>query len=238
MLITYINKNKKFPMKFEKQSNFVYKLINLIKNLLMNELELALFTILIDKFGWEYKNIDSWLYFSILGIYSKKVVKGEEESSFLIDIFSKKNKDLLNYYTLINDELINKKEINNSLIIKLINKRFNQLTKPINSYCKRNYINYNGVVDKIVKLSQPYEKRSNIIHEKINFSDNLVNNIEGDFQKNKFLSPLSLEQKFLNNDNNTLQPLLLNTFSDPVKININSTFEKNWNNSELNNSCI
>ena len=64
------------------------------------------------------------------------------------------------------------------------------------------------------------------------------NNIEGDFQKNKFLSPLSLEQKFLNNDNNTLQPLLLNTFSDPVKININSTFEKNWNNSELNNSCI
>ena len=214
-------------MKFEKQSNFVYKLINLIKNLLMNELELALFTILIDKFGWEYKNIDSWLYFSILGIYSKKVVKGEEESSFLIDVFSKKHKDLLNYYTLIKDDIIN-----NSSIIKLINKRFNQLTKPINSYCKRNYINYNGVVDKIVKLSQPYEKTNNIINEKINFSNNLVNNIKGDFQKNHFLSSLSLEQKFLNNDNNTLQPLLLNTFSDPVKNNIYNTFEKNWNNSE------
>ena len=40
--------------------------------------------------------------------------------------------------------------------IKEINKRFIYLSKPINSYYRKNYVNINGIVDNIVKLSQPY----------------------------------------------------------------------------------
>ena len=48
-----------------------------------------------------------------------------------------------------------------SVSIKKINERFRQLTRPINSYCRHNFIYYNGVVDKIVKWSQPYGAESN-----------------------------------------------------------------------------
>ena len=51
MFITYINKNKNFPIKYQKESNFINKFINLIKRLLINEFELCSFTIIIDKLG-------------------------------------------------------------------------------------------------------------------------------------------------------------------------------------------
>ena len=88
MLIIYINKNKTLPNGFKKEPNFMNKFVNLIKHLLMNEVELAAFTILIDKIGWKHEKIDYWIYLTILGIYSKKLLGREEESSFLINIFS------------------------------------------------------------------------------------------------------------------------------------------------------
>ena len=71
---TYINKNKTLPNDFKKEPNFMNKFVNLIKHLLMNEVELVAFTILIDKIGWKHKKIDCWIYLTILGIYSKKLV--------------------------------------------------------------------------------------------------------------------------------------------------------------------
>ena len=72
MFITYINRNKCFPIEYQKESNFINKFINLIKRLLMNEFELSGFTIIIDKIGWFSPNIDHWTYFCILGVYSKR----------------------------------------------------------------------------------------------------------------------------------------------------------------------
>ena len=47
MLIIFIN--KKLPKAYQNESNFINKFINLIKKLLLNEIELSCFTILIDE---------------------------------------------------------------------------------------------------------------------------------------------------------------------------------------------
>ena len=161
MLIIYIKQSKTFPVDYQKEPNFINKFINLIKRLFINELEFSFFTILLDKMGWSHQTIDHWIYFCILGILAKKLLGNEDESSLLIEFFSSKNGDFLDYYTMLGDEEVIANYEKESVSIKKINERFRQLTRPINSYCRHNFIYYNGVVDKIVKWSQPYGAESN-----------------------------------------------------------------------------
>ena len=161
MLIIYIKQSKTFPSSYQTEPNFFNKLVNFVKRLFMNELELSFFTILLDKLGWAHQGLNHWTYFCILGILAKKLLGNEEESSLLISFFTSKNYDFLDEYTIINDEEIIKNYEEQPVCIKKINERFRQLTRPINSYCRHNFINYNGVVDKIVKWSQPYGAESN-----------------------------------------------------------------------------
>ena len=74
MIISYINRINSFPEMNKKEINFNYKISNLIKHLLMNEIEVACFTLLLEKIGFIYKNMDQWLYFSFIGFLSKKNV--------------------------------------------------------------------------------------------------------------------------------------------------------------------
>ena len=75
MIISYINRINSFPEMNKKEINFNYKISNLIKYLLMNEIEVACFTLLLEKIGFIYKNMDQWLYFTFIGILSKKRVE-------------------------------------------------------------------------------------------------------------------------------------------------------------------
>ena len=228
MFITYINRNKYFPIEYQKESNFINKFINLIKRLLMNEFELSGFTIIIDKIGWLSTNIDHWTYFCILGIYSKKLVGNEEDSGFLIDIFNNKNNKFIDYYLSCEEEISQKFE-EKSMTIKLINERYRQLTRPVNSFCRKNFINYNGVVDKIVKWSQPYGEESNgnqlYNNEKLNLNNNKNNDNINDFSK------------ILTNDNNYSDnfPKEFNTSNKTYIINNNSFYNSNNN---FNNNHI
>ena len=228
MFITYINKNKTLPEDFQKESNFINKFINLIKHLLMNELELACFTIILDKMGWKYENIDHWTYFYILGIYSKKLLGREEESSLLIDILTKDNSEFINYYTSICDEGITDKFNEESLTPKLLNERFKQLTRSINTYCRRNYINYNGIADKIVKWSQPYGEESN--------GNQLYNNEQTNANFNNNNEPNNLNNlNYLNNNlkEDYKEVILINNFTPDLN-NIKNNFTPDQNNIKNN----
>ena len=245
MLIIFINKNKNLPMEYQKESNFINKFINLIKNLLMNEFELSCFTILLDKMGLKYSKLDHWTYFCILGIYTKKICGREEESSSLINIFSNKNTDFITNYTKICDEEIAQKIEENSISLKVINERYRQLTKTVNSYCRKNYINYNGVADKIVKLSQPYGEQSNgnqlYCSEQLNennnnidLCDNLIkeNNIYNNEQKK--IVPPNLNNELLNFKNDIfLQPAISNGYNE-LK-NFNNLYMNQYSIYDLNN---
>jgi len=238
MFITYINKNKSLQNDFKNEPNFMNKFIDLIKHLLMNEVELAVFTIILDKIGWKLEKIDHWTYFTILGIYSKKLVGREEEKSFLINIYSIKNKQFFENYTNICDkEIVNKFDENKFLTIKSINQRFKKLNKPINSYCRKNNILYNGVVDKIVKWSQPYCQENNVNQlnndEQLNLNtkNDIFINIKGDYKEEEFLSPSPAEQS-----NNNIDLIPNNSFNNNIN---NSLFQiNNYNFREQNKESV
>jgi len=253
MIILYINKEKKLPIKYQIELNFINTFIELVKSLLMNEFEFAAFTIILDKMGLEYNKFDHWTYFRILGIYTKQLLGRKGESDLFKNIFSKKDDDFNNKFSSICDEEIFQK-VNESLItVKLINERFRQLTRPINSYCRKNYINYNGIVDKIVKLSQPYGEESNGNQlycdqklkenkdlEVLDKNDNNVhidinnNNNGNNFNNNDSKFPYY----FKNNESSNLRSSLFqqnymsNIFTDQLNMNNNIS---RYNASDLNN---
>ena len=89
MLIVYINKNKeKLKLyKYDTEPNFINKFINLIKELCLNEIEVAYLTLLLDKFDWKFDGINNhWIYLYILGIYTKQIVTSEEESVYFLQL--------------------------------------------------------------------------------------------------------------------------------------------------------
>lgn len=134
---------------------------------------------------------------SILGIYSKKVCGNNNDLDLLIHYFSRSNPLFFDEYTsFLNDkEIISK--INDNISLKKINKRFIQLSKPMNSYCRKNYINFLGIIDKIIKTSQPYiinkskrkpvkiikKRKKKIVNNNIN---DLKANQDGIFQLSQF----------------------------------------------------
>ena len=203
MIIVYFNKNKEILEIYRLEQNFIYNSICLLKNLLMNEIEVSYFTLLLDKMGFKYEKIDYMIYLTILGIITKKSLSKDNEHSFFINIFSRKypkfEETYLNY---ISDEKILDKIEKNNINIKLINKRFIELTKPTNSFCRKNYIILEGLIDKIVYLSQPYDKKE--IKDSINTNENnIIFNEDIISYINNIQKEISFENiRDIGNDNN------------------------------------
>ena len=100
MLILYLNKNKeKLKLyKYDTEPNFINKFINLIKELCLNEIEVAYLTLLLDKFDWKFDGINNhWIYFYILGIYTKEKVTSEDVSVNLLESKEEVNKKYLDF---------------------------------------------------------------------------------------------------------------------------------------------
>ena len=213
MIILFINKSISFPQIYKNEQDFTKNMIELLKHLMMNEIEIAYFTLLIDLLGWEHEKIEHWIYFSILGILSKKFCLKDDDSNFilLINIFSRKYPSFLEIYSnFIENQKIKEKTIT----INSINKRFIQLTKPINTYCRENFININGIIDKIVKSSHPYlksefqkdsyekEKTSKTTNSELKTQfDNLFFILNNDKSDINFENLENNEYEFLNNLN-------------------------------------
>ena len=186
MIVLYINDSNSFTKKYKEEPNFILNMINLIKSLFMNEIEVAYYTIALEKIGVNYKDIEHWLYFSILGVATKKLCGKEEDCFLLINKLSKKNQKFIDEYSaFINDNKIIAQISNNQISLQQINQRFILLSKPINTYCRKNYLNFQGIIDNIVKLSQPYLK--DILNQK------KVNNKK--IKKRKFIIKTNVIEK-------------------------------------------
>ena len=178
MFIVYLMKNKENlkKYKYDEEPNFINKFVILIKELHLNEIEVAFLTLLLDKVGWKLDNYEHWMYFYCLGIYSKKKVTGEYESDELLKKHEFAEEKYLEFVNGTEYDKIDTEGISN----KELNERFMELTKPINSYCRKNFINYSGIADKIIRLSQPYGEESNgnkLLEE--NNVEETINNNEG-----------------------------------------------------------
>ena len=217
MIIVFFNENKAFIELYRPEQNFIYNLICLLKKLMMNEIEVAYFTLLLDKLGFKYENIDLWIYLTVLGIITKKSTSKENDYSLFIKIFSRKYpKFEETYLNFISDEIILDKIANKNINIKLINNRFNELTKPINSFCRKNYIILDGIIDKIVNLSHPYDKvkipnRINKNESNIIFNEDIISYINNNQKEINFQNIRDINNDNLDgflNENNIIENLI------------------------------
>jgi hypothetical protein len=203
MIVSFMNKTKLFPENLKKTQKFLINLIQIIKKLMMNEIEITLFTLNIDSYDWKNNNLNHELCLFFLGLYTKQITN--KDCSLFFSIFRKENIKIIENYKIW--EKVLKKDI---FRIDIINKRFRELNKPYNTYCKADYIDYNGVVDIIYKLSQPYGEENKggkiKVREENNIEKNISdNNIIGlmnynfDNEKNINLNPIISLDNEINN---------------------------------------
>ena len=243
MAISYLNKTKTLPEEFKNEANFQKEFIYIIQQLMFNEIEIALFTLNIDYIGWRDSNFNYKIHLIFIGLKTK--MKLNQSAELFILKFCNDDKNFMKKFKNWQE---NKKEI---LLHKFqfleINERYRLLNKPHNTYCKKNFIDFNGVVDKIVQLSQPYgeENQGNLIKETI-FGDSQVfndnnkdnNNNNNDNKKNnnnlENNNIIDINQIYKNSDNNNI-----NNINNINKVNNNNNNEENNNfNKKDNNNII
>ena len=243
MIIVYYNKNKSFPKLAKSEPNFIYKLINILKNLLMNELEVAYFTVLLDKIEYNSINIEQWIFLIFVGITAKKLCGTSKDLMLIIYYFSSKDEKFIEKYSsFLDDEKHVSSIITNKISLKQINKRFKYLTKPINKYCQKNYINTNGIVDKIVKKCQPYNINENrSTNDRINKKNTTKKyNKKNKSELNKFIvtKPCELFQfeNYIDMINNNTQINLesINEIENNINNNLDIFENKNIYDSDFN----
>ena len=191
MIVSFMNKTKFFPEYLKKTQKFFINLIQIIQKLMMNEIEISIFTLNIDRYDWENNGLNHELCLLFLGLYTKQITN--KDCSLFFSKFRKENPKFFEKYQKWETSL--KKE---GFEINKINERFRELIIPHNSYCKSNIIDYNGVVDIIDKLSQPYgeeNKGGKIKVKEEAFFDN----------RNMNLNNLDINMKNEFNNNNNVQ---------------------------------
>jgi hypothetical protein len=145
-------------------------LLNVVRTLLMNELEIVYFSLYLDKMGWQTEAFsleDNLLItgLSVKVIYLLTQMYLNQNYNYIIEHLTRKKRNIedlfstwlnmkTNYYNLMN---ISPRELN---------ERYKILSRPFNSYCKSNYIDNNFIVDQILQMSLPYSDNRNLDEHK------------------------------------------------------------------------
>jgi hypothetical protein len=142
---------------FEGKYNFNKISASLAKELLLNEFELILLSLYLDKTNisllLDYFTLEQSLLF--LCFYVKNLTLNNEElepiNSYLNNEYKYFSENYEKWFE-INANILKEKQFT----LKEINKRFREYNSPYNTYCSNNYIDFNYVVDRILSMSLPY----------------------------------------------------------------------------------
>lgn len=130
-------------------------LLKISKYLLLNEVELCVFSLFLDRLGWENNDFQLDDYLLIVAILTK--MNTCDYSHIIINTLTKQIKGLevtIEYFIKTKVERQCPDIIEFS--VKDVNRRYVLYSKPFNSYCKENFIDYNFCVDQILSMSLPY----------------------------------------------------------------------------------
>ena len=210
--------------------NYINKIfIKIIKELLMNEFELLLFSLYLESIDISlYNNIFTFEEsFTFLCFFIKKLTLAPEKLSPINSFLIRKYQgfeDKFNKWFQLNSSIFN-----NKLYFSYteINKRFKEYNFTYSIYCKNNYIDYNLIIDRILTMSIPYNegKNDNLFVDKKENST-LENNSNSILSNNNFKS-------FTDNKNNINNIYFSNnnkyTNNDySKKININNLYNNSY----------
>ena len=142
---------------YEGKYNFNKIFGSLAKELLLNEFELILLSLYLDKTNISLLLDNFTLEQSLLFLcfYVKNLTVNNEELEPINSYLNKEYKYFSQNYEKwfeINANILKEKQFT----FKEINKRFREYNSPYNIYCSNNYIDFNYIVDRILSMSLPY----------------------------------------------------------------------------------
>ena len=237
MFFNFIFTSKCIPIKAKDNRHFIKNFLKIIKNLLMNEIELATMAyILEEKMKWvqNQETDEIWYHIYYICLKSKELTSNDDIFNLLMDILDFNNKGFKNNYNEWNENEYSKKCNDKDISIIQINQMYKTLM--ISNDLNQNqgkFINYNEVVNKIMEYSEKKtkyknEKKVKNDKEKIDknkSNNNNINNNPGNVLSTFFPDSYNNENSYFNqstrmifNDINTQ----LNISRGPSNININN----------------
>ena len=177
MLFIYISSSNIIPLSFRNNHDFLEGFLKIINNLLINEIELVIISLIFDKIGWVEDEIEPWTHIYYICLAAKKISSSDKLLFILLQILDKNNCGfLINFNRWMNNSNI--KEILQSIKIYNINERFREFRHPI--YLNENqkkFINYNEIAIKISSMP-------NQINTKKKVNLNVLSNIQSNANNN------------------------------------------------------
>lgn len=142
----------------EIQCNFpVHKiLLKVCKTFLLNEMEISLYSILLERFGWYNSNFNFDENLHAIAMLAKSSISSQH-----IEILSALKKSKPNLEEIFKRFVSEKLEGNRNLLHvnnRELNDRFQLLCKPFHVASRENYTDYNFLVDQILSTSLPYSE--------------------------------------------------------------------------------
>ena len=189
VFFNFISLSTIIPNSFKNNIYFLKEFLKIIIDLLMNEIDIVMMSLLLDTIGWIKEGSDPWIYLYYICLYSKE--KSSSNNSFLIleQILEKNNKGFKDSYNKWKNKINIKNKLDQIKIVQT-NKRFKELMKPLNlNDNETKIINYNEIVKIILSTSKKKNKLNSLktINNDININiikNNLLTNNNNNLQLN------------------------------------------------------
>lgn len=188
MLYNFLLISGVIPDSYKDNRYFINEFIEIIINLLINEMELVIASLILDSMGWVQEGAEPWKYIYYICLYAKNRASDKFCFTILANILEENNPGFIDSYNKwININFNSNKKKEEQFKIMKINERYKELMKPLINDNK-SHINYNELVNKIFLYSkkrhgeiivQEQENKKNFDEEnkKINYiNDNNDNN--------------------------------------------------------------
>ena len=155
MITQLINTSTSLPKNLKNEYPINNILLDIVKELMFTDLEIVYYSLYLDNFGWtnDYYDVKDNLVITALSV--KKYLNKD------IDIIENHlNKNYEKLEEKFNNWVKLQKNFQKTISVPpmVVNERNTLLKKPFNCYCKKNYIDYNDAVDKILKWSPSYNE--------------------------------------------------------------------------------
>ena len=230
MFFIYISSSNIIPLSFKNNHDFLEHFLKIIMNLLINEIELVIISLIFDKIGWVEDEIEPWTHIQYICLAAQKISSSNKLLFILLKVIDKNNFGfLINFNRWMNNSNI--KEILQSIKICDVNERFRDFRHPI--YLNENqkkFINYNEIATKISSI--PNQINNN---KKVNLY--ILSNIQSNTNNNINIVPsntsnINIDNPF-ENSFNTSKNESINLFGNQ---NQTKTPQKNFDLLQFNNS--
>jgi len=154
MITKLINTSNSIPKNLKPNYPLNDILIGIVKEFMLTDLEIVYFSLYLDIYGWENKYFDIVDNLILTALSVKKYLN--EDTDIIETHLSENYENIKDKFTNWVKSQKDKKKI--TITPRMVNERNNLLKKPFNCYCRKNYIDYDDAVDKILHLSLSYNE--------------------------------------------------------------------------------